>query len=94
MDKKLTNKNFPYTGLPFLFKESTLFICVVVKPAPIVKPITDPAHFPIILCFMLFMTKLPNKLSTFLGFHTSYLGSLPQQIATDIGNTTMAYQKK
>ena len=94
MNKKLNNKNLPYTGLPFLFKEYTLYICVVAKPAPIVTPITDPAHHPIVLCFVLFITKLTNKLSTFLDFHTSYLGSLPQQIATDSGNTTMAYQKK
>ena len=77
-----------------MLKGSTLFICAVAKPEPIVIPNTDPAHYPIILCFVLFITKLTNKLSTFLDFHTSYLESLPQQIATDIGNTTIAYQKK
>ena len=77
-----------------MFKEPTLYIYVVAKPSPIVTPITDPAHPPIVLCFVLFITKLTNKLSTFLDFHASYLGILSQQIATDIGNTTMAYQKK
>ena len=77
-----------------MLKGSTLFIYAVAKPVIIVTPITDPAHHPIVLCFVVFITKLTNKLSTFLDFHTSYLGSLPQQIATDIGNTTMAYQKK
>ena len=77
-----------------MLKGSTSFICAVAKPVAIVGPNTDPAHFPIILCFVLLITKLTKKLSTFLDFHTSYLGSLPQQIATDIGNTTMAYQKK
>ena len=94
INKKLTRKNLTKTDLTFLLKGSTLFICALAKLIPIVTTITDPAHFLLILYFVLVRTKLTNKLFTFLDFRTSYLGSLRHQIATDIDNTTMAYQKK